>query len=212
MTLDPDRRRAALGDLPDWRYSMRAFHTAYEAGRAAEAIELLHRVSAIAADHAERVCLDWRNRHVFVRVRDDRADGVEEVDLELAARISAAAEGVATARPELCRVIELAIDTDTPQRLSATWAAALGYEKDAQGNLWDPYRRGPDLWFQQTETPAQSRFHIDITVPDDQGDGVLDEVASAGGRRIDERFQPAFTVLADADDNRLCICTQLGRD
>lgn len=212
MSLDPDRRRAELVGLPDWRYSMRAFHAAFEAPTVQAAIAVIEAVTSASADVASHVCLDWRRQYVFVRLRDDDRDGVDEVDLRLAGEISAAVAVTAVPRPDLCRVVEIAIDTDDPGRIAATWAAALGYEIDADGNVWDRFRRGPDVWFQGTDRPATSTFHVDVTVADDQGDQVVDEVVDAGGTRIDERFRPSFTVLADADGNRVCICTQLGRD
>ncbi|MBB3662980.1 hypothetical protein FB384_001884 [Prauserella sediminis] len=34
----------------------------------------------------------------------------------------------------------------------------------------------------------------------------------AGGRVVDDSHAPAFVVLADPDGNRVCVCTELGRD
>jgi len=35
---------------------------------------------------------------------------------------------------------------------------------------------------------------------------------ATGGSIVDDSAAPSFTVLADPDGNRACICTSLGRD
>lgn len=213
MTLTRAEREAALSQLPDWRFVMNAFRTAFAAPSYAGAAELIAEIAAASDASGHRLDVDWRDEHVFVRTATEAEAGVTAADVEVARAVSAAAERIgANARPELVRFIEIAIDTADPQALGATWAAALGYELDDEGDLRDPFRRGPALWFQRTDAPDPSRFHIDVSVADDYGDPVLDDVVAAGGTRIDERFRPSFTVVADPDGNRLCICVQEGRD
>ncbi|MCW3159527.1 hypothetical protein [Micropruina sonneratiae] len=43
-------------------------------------------------------------------------------------------------------------------------------------------------------------------------DTPLDAGVRAGGTVVDRGEEPAFTVLADADGNKVCVCTALGRD
>ena len=58
----------------------------------------------------------------------------------------------------------------------------------------------------------RQRFHLDITVPGDQAAARIDAAVQAGGRVVDRNFEPSFTVLADADGNLACVCTELGRE
>jgi len=99
------------------------------------------------------------------------------------------------------------MDTADPAALSSTWQKALGYRPGRSDDLVDPWGRGPTLWFQRTRTPAASRLHLDIHVAPESATDVVKAVESAGGRRLDERFAPSFWVIADAEGNRLCVCT-----
>src|SRR5665647_3091230 len=54
---------------------------------------------------------------------------------------------------------------------------------------------------------ATSRLHLDVHVAQESALEVVDAVESAGGRRLDERFAPSWWVIADAEGNRLCVCT-----
>jgi 4a-hydroxytetrahydrobiopterin dehydratase len=69
------------------------------------------------------------------------------------------------------------------------------------------------LWFQSTEaheTPRQ-RFHLDLWLPHDVADERIAAAVAAGGSVVDDSQAPSFTVLADAEGNRACICTMLER-
>lgn len=212
--LSPDQRRSALAPLSDWRYWLGSLHTAYACRSSSAAVALIGSIGQMAERRDHHPDVDWRYRHVFVRLSTHSQDGqVTAKDIELAADISAiAALAEVEAVPALCRTVEVAIDAVDPGALARPWATALGYTVDAQGNLVDPYRRNCSVWFQQTLTPDASRLHLDVQVEDSTADSIVDEAVAAGARRIDDRFGPSFTVLADAEDNRVCICTDLGRD
>jgi len=95
------------------------------------------------------------------------------------------------------------------------WAALLTGDAGAAGgeDVMDPTGRVPLLWFQQTEphaTPRQ-RFHLDVWVPHDAAAGRIAAAVAAGGRVVDDAEAPSFTVLADAEGNRACVCTILDR-
>jgi 4a-hydroxytetrahydrobiopterin dehydratase len=70
------------------------------------------------------------------------------------------------------------------------------------------------LWFQKTDPHAEprQRFHLDITVPPEVAQPRVDAALAAGGRLVSDAQAPAFTVLADAEGNKACICTALGRE
>lgn len=212
--LTADQRRSALADLPDWRYWLESLHTAYDCGSPAAALALIAAIGRASELRDHHPDVDWRSDHVFVRLTTHSRSGrVTARDTELAADISSAAAHLgAAAVPTLCRTVEVAVDAVDPAALAQPWASALGYTVDAQGNLSDPYRRNCSVWFQQTPTPDASRIHLDVQVEDSTADAVLEQAVTRGARRFDDRFWPSFTVLADAENNRICICTDLGRD
>lgn len=121
-----------------------------------------------------------------------------------------AEEHGAQANLNITRTVEIAIDTDDRQQISETWRAALGYKEQEDGSLTDPYGRGPAIWFQNTDTPNNNRFHLDISVPHSHHLDVLDGLKQAGAR-LNYDGAPAWTVATDPQGNRLCICTEAGR-
>ncbi|GAA4987616.1 4a-hydroxytetrahydrobiopterin dehydratase [Kineococcus glutinatus] len=204
---------AALGSLPDWRLRAYALHAVYAFDTSATAIAFLADVGAAAeaADHHPDV--DWRYRHVFCASTTHCAGNrVTARDTALAARIGelAAARG-GRPEPALVRGVEIAVDCTDPAALEPVWAAALGYRRGEGGDLVDPWRRGPSVWFQRTATPAASRLHVDAHVAAGEAEAVLQRVRAAGAALTDERFAPAWWVLGDGDGNRLCLCTPAPR-
>ena len=99
----------------------------------------------------------------------------------------------------------VSITTADEGAITPFWRAVFGVEGDAEL---------PMLWFQQTESHQEprQRFHLDITVPPEVAQQRIDAGLAAGGRLVSGDRAPAFTVLADADGNKVCICTSLGRD
>ncbi len=83
----------------------------------------------------------------------------------------------------------------------------LGVEETSDGDL-------PPLWFQQTDPHPEprQRFHVDITVPPEVAERRIAAALAAGGTLVSDDHAPAFTVLADAEGNKACISTPLGRD
>ena len=209
----PDRT-AALLELPDWRYNLGALGTAYSCGSVAVALALVQAIGGRAESLDHHPDVDWRYDHVFVTTSTHSVGSqVTAKDIELAAAVSAEATALgARAAPELVRSFELGVDTADPDSIADTWLAALGYHRNFAGDLVDPWRRLPGIWFQETADPNPSRLHVDLTVEAGTADAILADIVAHGGRRIDDRFRPSFTVVADAQDNRICICTNLGRD
>lgn len=81
-------------------------------------------------------------------------------------------------------------------------------------SVFDPTGRVPGLWFQGTEpheTPRQ-RWHFDLWLAPEVADERIAAAVAAGGTIVYDAQAPAFTVLADPDGNRVCVCTSLGRD
>ena len=83
------------------------------------------------------------------------------------------------------------------------------------GSIGDDVRdttgRVPILWFQETdehETPRQ-RFHVDVWVPPEVAEQRIAAAVAAGGIVVDDSQAPSYTVIADQDGNKACVCTSL---
>ena len=86
------------------------------------------------------------------------------------------------------------------------YTAALAYT--GEDDLSDPAGALPTVWFQWsgTQEPRQ-RWHLDVWVDPDEVQPRIDAALAAGGRLVDDSHAPSFWVLADAQGNRLCLCT-----
>ncbi|WP_434994907.1 4a-hydroxytetrahydrobiopterin dehydratase [Arthrobacter sp. Ld5] len=202
--------------LTDWRKLAKALHARFLTGDFATGLALVTAIGDLAeeAGHHPDVVLTYP--HVDVTLLSHDASGVTERDVDLARRISAAAaeHGVA-ADPAAPAVVELALDTADVAALGPFWAALLTGDAGAVDgdDVEDPGGRVPLLWFQHTdahETPRQ-RFHLDVWVPHDAAEARIAAAVAAGGRVVDDARAPSFTVLADPEGNRACVCTALER-
>ncbi|MHA7284006.1 4a-hydroxytetrahydrobiopterin dehydratase [Arthrobacter sp. TMS2-4] len=202
--------------LADWRKLAQALHARFLTGDFATGLDLVTAIGDLAeqASHHPDVVLTYP--HVDVTLLSHDASGITERDIELARRISglAAERGIA-ADPAAPAVVELALDTADVAALGPFWAALLTGDATAVDgdDVADPGGRVPLLWFQHTdthETPRQ-RFHLDVWVPHDAAEARIAAAVAAGGRVVDDAQAPSFTVLADAEGNRACVCTALDR-
>ncbi|MGD9702589.1 MAG: VOC family protein [Acidimicrobiia bacterium] len=201
---------AALDGLDDWRYVLAGLHADFHAGSFPAAASLVSEVAgaAEAADHHPDIDVRFPDR-VRVVLATHAAGGLTTRDVELARVISALARrSGATAEPATPQAIEIAIDTMDPGRIRPFWAAVLGY-REVGGNLVDPLRIGPPVWFQQMDEPRtdRDRFHIDVSVPHDVAEARVAAALAAGGHLVTDRFARSWWVLADADGNEACVCT-----
>jgi 4a-hydroxytetrahydrobiopterin dehydratase len=194
-------------NLPDWRWLLGALHAHFATGDFATGLHLVDRIGALAETANHHPDVELQYPHVRVVLMSHDASGVTSRDLDLARQISETARemGVA-ADPSRLSVLEIGLDTADEQSIEPFWRAVLGV-----GPLEEDL---PMLWFQRTdphEEPRQ-RFHLDITVPPEVAQQRIDAALAAGGRLVSDDRAPAFTVLADADGNKACICTAHGRD
>ncbi len=202
----------ALEELPHWRY-LGSLHAAYTCPTSAAALELLAVIGNLAQQHNHHPDVDWRYDTLYVStLSHDAGRKVTARDVALAHAISAAATGMqARARTELIRTYDLAIDTADPAAISKVWQAGFGYGAEEDGSLFDPQGRGPAVWFQQTDSPNANRIHVDVNVPLSERAAALAAVEEAGGS-LDHAHAPSWTVVSDAQGNRLCICTEASDD
>ncbi|WP_125609696.1 4a-hydroxytetrahydrobiopterin dehydratase [Specibacter cremeus] len=204
---------AALESLPHWRYRLGSLATVLKVPSSTVAVALMRAIAAMAEEANHHPDVDWRYDTLFISLTShDAGREVTARDAALATKISAAAEAAeAVARPELMRAVEIAMDTDDFTAVSEMWRTALGYKTGRPDDLVDPYGRGPSLWFQQTDTPNPNRFHFDVHVPLSEAPPVLAALEAAGAT-LDHSNAPDFVIATDAQGNRLCLCTEAGRE
>ncbi|MGJ7442346.1 4a-hydroxytetrahydrobiopterin dehydratase [Aquipuribacter sp. MA13-6] len=212
---------AQLVDLPGWRHVDGALQARFDAPDVPAAVRLVTEAFDVAEEMDHHPDTDLRWKRVRFALSTHTARGVTQLDVELAHRLSRAADALGAATlPAAAQAVEIGVDTADPSRISPFWQAALGYHPHPEDSevLVDPHGRGPDLWFQVTATPGapagqRNRLHLDVSV------GSLEEAAerrtaveAAGGRLVSDERAPAWWVYADADGNEVCVCTGFGRE
>ncbi|MEO6512833.1 MAG: VOC family protein [Nocardioides sp.] len=209
------RKQVAAEELVDWVWLVDAIEARYDTGGFATGLELVNRIGAAAeeADHHPDLTLTWPL--VQARLVSHDAGGVTSRDIAMARRISEiAAELGVRPTPEKLSRVEFGLDTaDVPSALPF-WSAVLGYDNDDDIAVVDPDGRQVALWFQKSDSrdEARQRFHVDVTVPPDQARARIDAALAAGGTFVSDDHAPAFTVLADPEGNKVCVCTWQGRE
>lgn len=212
--LDNEQLRAE--QLADWRKLAQRLHARYRAPDAATAGRAAARFLETegAGDRLEV--------RLFGPVIDlalcDRTDGrwVTRREVELARVISGlAGELGLIAQPADVTQLELALDTSHRESLSPFWAALLTGDEagTVRDEVFDPTDRVPSLWFQRTDDhdPPRQRWHLDLWLAPESAEARIAAAVGAGGTVVDDDNAPSFTVLADPDGNRVCVCTSLAR-
>lgn len=204
---------AELATLPGWRFRLGGLATVLKCPTSAAALELFAAIGGLAQQANHHPDVDWRYDTLFVALTShDAGSKVTARDAALAKSISAAGQSVeAVEAPERLRSLEIALDTADIAAVAPVWAAALGFVAGEPDELKDPAGRLPTLWFQQSPTPNANRFHFDIHVPASEAQKVLAAVEEAGAT-LDRSNAPSFVIATDAQGNRLCICSEEGRD
>jgi 4a-hydroxytetrahydrobiopterin dehydratase len=203
--------------VADWRQLFEALRTRFKTGGFNRGLELVTRIAALADEADHHPDVDLRYPHVDVAICSHDVFGVTSRDVELARAISAAAADLGIeADPTANAVVEIGLDTWDHAEIKPFWAAVLGmtdhphYDQE----LRDLSGSQPTLWFQHTEEhdEPRQRFHLDIRVPAEVADGRIAAALAAGGVLVSDESAPRFTVLADAQGNKVCVTTGRGRD
>jgi 4a-hydroxytetrahydrobiopterin dehydratase len=141
---------------------------------------------------------------------------VTQKDADMARQISEIARQNGL-QPEPTAVAQLEIDLDTAHEdgVAPFWSVLLTGSPDNKiyDSVFDPTDRVPALWFQGTsehETPRQ-RWHFDLWLAPEVAEERITAAVGQGGSVVDDSHAPSFTVLADPDGNKVCICTCLER-
>lgn len=202
--------------LNDWRQLAQGIHARFRTGSFTAGMRFLTAITeaAEAANHHPDVTLTYP--YVDLKLISHDVGALTNRDVKLARTISSiASDQGLTPQPEALAEVELALDTAALAAAGPFWAALLtGDAGNVDGDdVVDPAGRVPLLWFQDTdahETPRQ-RFHLDVWVPHDLAEARIDAAVAAGGTVVDDSQAPSFTVLADGEGNRACVCTVLER-
>lgn len=204
---------AAMG-LTDWRPLQSKLHARYRTGDFATGLRLVDEIGAAAEEMNHHPDLDLRYTHLEVTLFSHDVGAKTDRDVRLARRISElAAEVGATPEPHALTLVEPGLDTWDAGEVLPFWRAVLASPDNDRGEVVDPLGIVPTIWFQDTdrhETPRQ-RWHFDVWVAPDEAESRIAAAVAAGGSVVDDSEAPSFTVLADPQGNRVCVCTHHGR-
>jgi 4a-hydroxytetrahydrobiopterin dehydratase len=206
----------AMEGMGDWRSMHHALQGRFLTGDFATGLEMVNRIGAVAEEMGHHPDLDLRYPHLNVRLYSHDVFGKTERDVELARRISGIARDLdVAADPASIAVTEIGLDTWDVEEIRPFWKAVLGLDDNPRypDELRDEDGEGVTLWFQETdrhEEPRQ-RFHLDIRVPPELAQKRIDAALAAGGTLVADDMAPRFTVLADPQGNKVCVCTHVGR-
>ncbi|WP_067432483.1 VOC family protein [Nocardioides jensenii] len=206
---------ATMG-VDDWRSINLTLRTRFTTGDFVTGLRLVNAIgeAAEAANHHPDV--DLRYPYVDVVLSSHDVHAKTQRDVDLARQISEIAAGMGiSADPGAMQEVELGLDTWDADEIRPFWAAVLGLEQSPryEEDLNDPSGNLPTLWFQdadQHDEPRQ-RFHLDLRVPPELAEQRIEAALAAGGVLVSDDQAPRFTVLADAQGNKVCVCTHIGR-
>lgn len=203
----------AMDGLDDWRPMYDAIEARFRTGDFASGLEFVNLIGAAAeaAGHHPDVALVYSHVHVALTSHD--VGGKTQRDVDLAREISAiAAELGVDAEPHAIQRMELGLDTWARDEIKPFWQAVLAMSDTAPDELTDRNGDHPTIWFQNAARDTAQRWHIDLRVPPEVAEQRINAALAAGGIVVSSDAAPAFTVLADAHGNKICICTHVGRD
>lgn len=202
----------ALEGIDDWRAMYDALEARFGTGDFAAGLEFVNRIGAAAeaADHHPDIALSYG--HVNIVCTSHDVGGKTQRDVDLARQISSiAAELGFEAAPHKVQRLELGLDTWARDEIEPFWQAVLAMDDTGPDELTDTDGNLPTIWFQDAAPDTDQRWHIDIRVPPEVAQRRIDDAVAAGGTVVSTDEAPAFTVLADPQGNKVCICTHVGR-
>lgn len=212
-----NNRQILEAGLIDWRKLAQALHTRYSIPNYDVAAAFVTAVAQAAEANGHHP--DLRMTYGIIDVSlCTHEDGlwVTQKDIDMARKISDIAREIGLEpRPSEVTQLEIALDTAAEDRAGTFWSVLLTGSSDNKvyDSVFDPTGRVPSLWFQGTdahETPRQ-RWHFDLWLAPEVADERIAAAVVAGGSVVDDSEAPSFTVLADPEGNRVCICTETGR-
>jgi 4a-hydroxytetrahydrobiopterin dehydratase len=202
----------ALEGIDDWRAMYDALEARFRTPDFTTGLTFVNRIGAAAeaADHHPDITLSYAYVNVVLTSHD--VGGKTQRDVDLARQISSIATdlGIEAAPHEVQR-LELGLDTWARDEIKPFWQAVLAMNDTGPDELTDSDGDHPTIWFQDAAPDTDQRWHIDIRVPPEVAQHRIDAAVAAGGTVVSTDAAPAFTVLADPQGNKICICTHVGR-
>src|SRR3954470_2440244 len=196
----------AADGVGDWRALYHLVSAHFRTRSLAEGVTLVEAIGRVAGE-VDHLSVDLRARGVTVSM------GVR--DVELARRISEAAEGLGIAAdPTAVQVVNVSLDALVGADVLPFWRALLGYGQIGDDYLFDPLRRGPGFGLQQMDAarPQRNRIHLDVAVPHDQAEARISAALAAGGHLVSDAHAPKWWILADHEGNEACVATWIARE
>ena len=203
--------------LDDWRSIHETLRSRFRTGDFVTGLEMVNRIGAVAEEMDHHPDLDLRYGHLDVLLMSHDVHAKTQRDVDLARRISeiAAELGVAS-EPNALAKLEIGLDTWDVDEIKPFWMAVLGLTQHPrfEPDLVDESGNLATLWFQVTDRhdEPRQRFHLDLRVAPEVATARIEAALEAGGTVVADDKAPRFTVLADPQGNKVCVCTHIGRD
>ena len=201
-----------MGGLDDWRAMYDAIEARFSTRDFATGLDFVNRVGAAAeaADHHPDISLSYTAVHIVLTSHD--VGGTTTRDIDVARQISEIAADLGlSADPYVLQRVELGLDTWARDEIKPFWQAVLAMTDSAPDELTDSRGVNPTIWFQDAAPDTDQRWHMDLRVPPEIARERIDAAVAAGGTIVSTDEAPTFTVLADPQGNKICICTHIGR-
>ena len=209
--LSGDEIRAMAG-LEDWRAMYGALEGRYRTGNFTTGLTFVNRVGAAAeeANHHPDLQLSYSYVHVLLSSHD--VGGKTMRDVDLARRISGIASELGlTAEPGAVQRLELGLNTWAIDEVKPFWQSVLDMTDSGADELSDAEGDNPTIWFQEATPATEQRWHLDLRLPPEVAEERIAAALAAGGTIVSDAEAPRFTVLADPQGNKVCICTHVTR-
>ncbi len=200
--------------VEDWRVLFEGACAYFRTGSFGAGVALVDAIGTLADAANHHPDIDLRYAGVTVRLTTHSVSGLSDLDIMLAQQIAVAARELGvTADSAAVQTVQIAIDALVGPEVIPFWRAVLGYREMGDEDLVDPNGRGPSIWFQEMDAPRpqRNRIHVDVCVPNDQGEARVAAALAAGGRLVSDAMAPMWWTLADAEGNEVDVATMLGR-
>ncbi|HEX6947396.1 MAG TPA: VOC family protein [Acidimicrobiia bacterium] len=193
--------------VEDWRILYWGAHAHYRTPSFVEGAALVDEIARIGAEMGRFPDVDLRPEGVTIKTFARPDGSVGESDVEMARRISVAARELGLEPdPSRLKVVGVAVAQDEGVDTRPFWNAVLGYVDLGDEDSIDPTRRNPHFWFHPIDPPkpGRGRYHIDVSVPADEGERRLQAALAAGGRLVRDN-SPEWWTIASPDNHGVDI-------
>jgi 4a-hydroxytetrahydrobiopterin dehydratase len=198
----------------DWRVLWWQAFAVFRTRDFATGLRLVDEIGRLAEEADHHPDLNLRYPILEIRLATHSTMSLTDKDLDLARKISAAAEelGVA-ADPGAIRTWEFALDALDVDKVRKFWCAVLGYVMVGDSDIGDPEGLYPPVYVQQMDEmrTGRNRIHIDVGIPHDVAEARVQAGLAAGGTLVRDNG-PSHWTLADPEGNEVDIATWQGRE